>query len=202
MQSVGSRMAFNDIVRGSVDGMRFIGSAPSTGSAGVPITFEGRFPSGATGNRIGTYLQASGSTPTSISVLAIGRSGSPINTWVGIADHNWHITQATNNYFIRATLFQPSSTNWFLYTQNPVKSQLPGNLLLGATTDNGHKLQIQGGAYIQNTGASFNQLILAQPFTPDNTADTDGEVGAMAWDEDYIYIKTSAGWKRAALSTF
>ena len=28
------------------------------------------------------------------------------------------------------------------------------------------------------------------------------EIGICAWDDDYLYIKTSAGWKRIALSTF
>lgn len=200
MQSVGSRMAFNDIVRGTVDGMRFIGSAPSTGSAGAPIIFEGRFPSGATGNRFGTIMRAAGTTPTSVSVLSIGRSNGA--TWTGITDENWGATAAATNYFMRVGSFQPSSTNWFLFTQNPVKSQLSGNLLLGATTDNGHKLQVSGSIYGRNQIEPFSQFIMAEPFTPSGTADASGEVGSMAWDEDYIYIKTSAGWKRSALSTF
>lgn len=206
MQSVGSQMAFNDVVRNSVDGMRFFGSAPSTGNAGLPIFFEGRFPVGATGNRVGITFRALGAppaTPTSISVLAIGRSATAMPTWVGITDENWGGTSATNNYFMRMTTFQPSSTNWFLYTQNPVKSQLPGNLLLNKVVDNGYKLQVgEGGIHVESPDEPEKQLVLTTPFTPGNTADAAGEVGAITWDNDYLYIKTTAGWKRAALSNF
>lgn len=48
----------------------------------------------------------------------------------------------------------------------------------------------------------FNQLRLRDSYTPENTGDTNGEVGDITWDEDYFYVKTAAGWKRAALSTW
>lgn len=39
--------------------------------------------------------------------------------------------------------------------------------------------------------------------TPTGSADSSGQVGDIAWDTDYVYVKTAAGaWKRAALSTF
>jgi len=40
------------------------------------------------------------------------------------------------------------------------------------------------------------------PRTPSSTADSQGAVGDIASDDSYVYAKTSAGWKRAALSTF
>jgi len=43
---------------------------------------------------------------------------------------------------------------------------------------------------------------LATALTPTGTADATGDEGDIAYDDDYIYVKTSAGWKRAALSTF
>ncbi|MEJ5287079.1 MAG: hypothetical protein CH6_3733 [Candidatus Kapaibacterium sp.] len=48
----------------------------------------------------------------------------------------------------------------------------------------------------------YNQLRLRTSYTPTGTDDTNGEVGDVAWDDDYLYIKTSAGWKRVALSTW
>lgn len=50
--------------------------------------------------------------------------------------------------------------------------------------------------------SGYNQLRLRSTYTPTSTADTNGNAGDVAWDDDYIYIKTSAGWKRTALSTF
>jgi hypothetical protein len=48
----------------------------------------------------------------------------------------------------------------------------------------------------------YNQFRMRTSYTPTGTSDTNGNTGDMAWDDDYVYIKTSAGWKRAALSTF
>lgn len=48
----------------------------------------------------------------------------------------------------------------------------------------------------------YEQLRLETPYTPSSTADTNGNVWDIAWDDDYTYVKTSAGWKRSALSTF
>ncbi len=48
----------------------------------------------------------------------------------------------------------------------------------------------------------YQQLRLETPYTPTSTADTNGNVGDIAWDDNYTYVKTSAGWKRSALSTF
>ena len=42
----------------------------------------------------------------------------------------------------------------------------------------------------------------ARSYTPTSTADANGATGDIAYDDSYIYIKTSAGWKRSALSTF
>jgi hypothetical protein len=38
--------------------------------------------------------------------------------------------------------------------------------------------------------------------TPTSSADTQGAVGDITSDSSFLYVKTSAGWKRAALSTF
>jgi hypothetical protein len=38
--------------------------------------------------------------------------------------------------------------------------------------------------------------------TPSGSADTQGTVGDITSDDNYIYVKTNAGWKRSALSTF
>jgi hypothetical protein len=48
----------------------------------------------------------------------------------------------------------------------------------------------------------YNQLRLRKKYTPTSSSDTNGAVGDVSWDDNYIYIKTSSGWKRSALSTF
>jgi hypothetical protein len=39
-------------------------------------------------------------------------------------------------------------------------------------------------------------------FSPTSSADTTGVVNQISFDADYIYVKTSGGWKRATLNTF
>jgi hypothetical protein len=53
-----------------------------------------------------------------------------------------------------------------------------------------------------NGSTGYNQLRLRTSYTPTGTSDPNGNVGDIAWDNNYIYVKTSAGWKRAALSTW
>ncbi len=53
-----------------------------------------------------------------------------------------------------------------------------------------------------NGTTGYDQLRMRDAYTPSSTSDTNGNIGDVAWDDDYIYIKTSEGWKRAALSTF
>ncbi len=48
----------------------------------------------------------------------------------------------------------------------------------------------------------YGQLRLQTTYTPTGTADALGATGDTAWDANYFYIKTAAGWKRTALSTF
>jgi hypothetical protein len=37
-------------------------------------------------------------------------------------------------------------------------------------------------------------------YTPTGSLDANGEVGDVAWDASYIYVKTGTGWKRVALT--
>lgn len=53
-----------------------------------------------------------------------------------------------------------------------------------------------------NGVAGYNQLRLRTAYTPTSSADSNGNTGDVSWDANYIYIKTSAGWKRSALTTF
>lgn len=50
--------------------------------------------------------------------------------------------------------------------------------------------------------AGYNQLRLRTAYTPSSTADVNGNTGDIAWDGNYLYIKTAAGWRRTALSDF
>lgn len=48
----------------------------------------------------------------------------------------------------------------------------------------------------------YSQLRLRISYTPSSTSDTNGATGDVAWDENYLYVKTPSGWKRTALTIF
>lgn len=47
----------------------------------------------------------------------------------------------------------------------------------------------------------YEQFRLETPYTPTSSADTNGETGQVVWDDDYVHIKTSTGWKKTAITT-
>ena len=46
----------------------------------------------------------------------------------------------------------------------------------------------------------YNQFRLRTTYTPTSSGDTNGNIGDIAWDNTYIYIKTNTGWGRTQLS--
>ncbi len=46
----------------------------------------------------------------------------------------------------------------------------------------------------------YDQLRLTTPYTPNGKKDENGDHGNIAWDEDFLYVKTKAGWKKIKLS--
>jgi hypothetical protein len=70
-----------------------------------------------------------------------------------------------------------------------------GNVQVGDSTGSTSRVDI--------TGANgFSQLRLRTQYTPTSSSDTNGNQGDLALDDNYLYYKTSTGWKRVALSTF
>ena len=99
----------------------------------------------------------------------------------------------------------------------------PGDFIISTSTtlSSGSTLQtlsnrwwVKGGTgFLGNTSSptssvdvtgttGHSQFRLRISYTPTSTSDTNGNTGDFSWDDNYFYIKTSAGWKRSALSTF
>jgi hypothetical protein len=58
-------------------------------------------------------------------------------------------------------------------------------------------------AHLDVAGSTgYSQIRMRTSYTPSSTSDTNGNAGDIAWDDNYVYIKTSAGWKRASLNTW
>ena len=68
------------------------------------------------------------------------------------------------------------------------------------TTTPAAKLDVRGNVRI---AGDSNSLVIENPQVPANSSDSMGEKGRIAWDDNYLYVKTQAGpehvWKRAKL---
>lgn len=99
------------------------------------------------------------------------------------------IFNPTTDALVGSTILTPLSVNQ--------------NSAISLNTSVGSGDVIIGAASVSNQRATVSsRLRLQLSYTPTGTADTNGFVGDVVWDDDYWYVKTSAGWKRAALSTF
>lgn len=75
-------------------------------------------------------------------------------------------------------------------------AQTAGRMLLGNAIDDGtNNLQVNGSI-------KATSLISTQTIMPTSSADPSGQQGEIRADDNYIYFKTSTGWKRASLTTF
>jgi hypothetical protein len=58
-------------------------------------------------------------------------------------------------------------------------------------------------SYVDINGVTgYNQLRLRTQFTPTGGGDSSGNVGDFAWDDNKLYLKTTAGWKEIVLANF
>ena len=90
-----------------------------------------------------------------------------------------------------------SNSNYFCITNTPGSHNVfmangSGNVSIGPGIPTA-RLDVIG-----STG--YNQVRMRTSYTPTDSSDANGNVGDVAWDDNYIYIKTSTGWKRASLS--
>ena len=118
-----------------------------------------------------------------------GGSNGPVRMFyanpVATASTNIRALEYTNN----------AGTGWGIYGVGTADNALAGSIAIGSTSTPTSRADI--------TGANgYTQLRLRTTYTPTSSADALGNVGDTAHDANYFYIKTSAGWKRAALSTF
>ncbi len=112
-------------------------------------------------------------------------------------------TYQSSSIVTRFATYYDSSTTWgfkfygtnsFLNSQPIMTLNGNGNVGIGTTSPTA-KLDISG-----NTG--YNQLRLRTSYTPTSSSDTSGNVGDIAWDDNYFYWKTSSQWLRVSGQTF
>lgn len=139
-------------------------------------------------------------------------NGALVITGLGYGNYALELgTDGANSPFIQSRnvasatyyslLLNPSGGNVGVKTISPTQPlDVDGNARFRALT--GFNVSTPLSTIDVAGAAGYNQLRLRTTYTPTGTADVLGNTGDTAWDDNFFYIKTSAGWKRTALSTF
>ena len=109
------------------------------------------------------------------------QAGAPANTALGASGH---FVGTSTSSAGSALLVQNSALTEFLRVRNDGLVSI-NNAPLDITAPNG-----------------YSQLRLRTTYTPTSSADPLGNVGDIAWDGNYFYLKTAAGWRRSAYSAW
>jgi hypothetical protein len=146
--------------------------------------------------QLGTHAYVSTSTPECIDLGGTYSNTAGTNVKLRLYDDGTYVYGfgvSLNQFDYVAPL---GSNKHVFYAAGTALMAIQGNGNVGiATTSPTAALDI-------NAATGYNQLRLRASFTPSGTSDSSGNVGDISWDSDYMYVKTSSGWKRAALSTW
>jgi hypothetical protein len=130
-------------------------------------------------------------------------SGSLYNTIIGrLAGRG--ITNGGNNIAIGFNTHFPSDVSNCLVINNNNQSTRPIGGIYGTNLGlNTFSLGLNNNTPASPLDISGNFVRLRNPTTPTSSADTIGNVGDIAWDVNYVYVKTAVGgWKRSGLTAF
>ncbi len=151
------------------------------GSTGIIARAEAR---GGTGERVGGEFWAQNGRAT-YAIKATTFGSTDPQSGVHIAG------------FFHADREQNHGEFWAGYFLGKV--HISENVGIG-TLDPTARLDVRGNVRIAGDN---NSLIVDNPKAPASSSDSMGEKGQVAWDENYLYVKTKAGaehvWKRVAL---
>ena len=108
----------------------------------------------------------------------------------------WHLSV---NKFGHLGIYQRAETG--VLTLRGYFDYVTGDLIMNrnVTTVNLNCTIVNASGKVSTSG---NSLGIGTSSTPSGTADAAGTVGEIRRDDSYLYVKTAAGWKRSALSTW
>jgi hypothetical protein len=147
---------------------------------------------------------------TSISGTSIGHqagsdlsSGSQNNVMIGRAAGGACVN-GSNNIAIGSFNYFPSDVSNCLVINNNNQSTRPIGGIYGTNLGlNTFSLGLNNNTPASPLDISGNFVRLRNSTTPTSSADTIGNVGDIAWDVNYVYVKTAVGgWKRSGLTAF
>lgn len=167
---------------------------PTTGSFGL-YTSAFLASSNLATNFTNQVALVSGSTPagTWLYIGASPTSGTALSTSVG-----------------RYVGFSGDGSSWTYYQVNGQSyTNASSDYFIGLTAVDGEYTAAQySNVYLSGfnripTHPYYRSLShITHPITPSGTSDASGSIGDVSYDDSYFYVKTSTGWKRAALTTW
>lgn len=142
----------------------------------------------------GTIL-VSGSTPSG-SWLFFGSS--PISGSAFSAQSGYYIglgstTSSFTYYVVNGESYTNAALDYFIGI-----TPVAGEYIAAPYSD----VYIESARWIPAQPYYNNLSHITYPITPSGTSDATGSIGDVSYDDNYFYVKTSAGWKRASLSTW
>lgn len=157
-------------------------------------------------DNVGIGYQVMTNNIIGLSNVSIGNFGLSVNngdnnTSIGYQAGASNINGDSNTFlgFNSDCIAYPNLTNSTAVGAN-TQLQQSNTVILGNSADVGintstptSKLDIVGTF-------GYNQFRMRTSYQPSGTTDTNGNVGDVAYDNDYIYIKTISGWGRTVLS--
>jgi hypothetical protein len=165
--------------------------APRARLVSVPYSYRVKSVDGATGGAINGNTSISGN-------VGVGTTspGAKLDVLNGNIRASSQLMSAGIEFY-PATAGTPTNAGSIVGTggiPNNIAILPVGNVGVG-TTNPTAKMDVAG-----TTG--YNQVRMRISYTPTGTIDPNGNIGDVAWDANYIYVKTAGGWERAALSTW
>ncbi len=186
-------------------GASTFGTVPA---AEIRATTTQAFTESVRGTRLDFYTTASGSATSTLSFSIVDPSFASFNGACVATSYQVNNTAGNN----RNIFFRTSSVTRFTIGANTVAesgSDAGSNfdirrfsdagadlgLVMAVTRSNGN-ITFNGGGGITSFAANKIQITTAQ--TPATSAAA-GNAGDIAWDDNYLYVRMSTGWRRIAL---
>jgi hypothetical protein len=171
-------------------------------------------------NILGTF---SGNTGTTIFIFNDNRLNLGSSSLSAITPTTSGISQTTGNIFTASTntIIDDNVVN-LEYTGVSYTFNVSGMTNIGGSNYSGTSIctnvKILSASTLDYTGRTIwcsipgilnvdnkietKKISITNDFTPSGTTDTNGTIGSIVWDDDYLYVKTNNGWGRTTLSGF